>query len=131
MNRFNQIMVLEDDEIASFLIRKSILQIQGVVDCLTFENGKPALDWLLQNQNQKELLPSLILVDLNMPVMDGWEFLSIVKENEVLSKIPAIVLTSSVNPADKDLAGNFPNIFRFLSKPLTRQLLEKILEELD
>jgi CheY-like chemotaxis protein len=130
MQKFDRIMVLEDDEIASFLIKKSILKVPSVQSCLTFENGEPALKWLMEAWEKKEPLPTLIFIDVNMPVMDGWEFLTQLRTWEEFSTIPSVVLTSSVNPADKETASQFPNIWKFLSKPLTKQVLEAMLSEL-
>ncbi len=92
------VLLLEDSEL-------EIKKVERAFDKLGFENnliikvnGKEGLDWLRDNKNP---LPGLILLDLNMPVMDGFEFLEKIKDDSVLKRIPVVIMTTSKHPSDK------------------------------
>ena len=73
-------------------------------------------------------LPDLIFLDIHMPKMNGFEFLSALNEqyNGLKDKISVVLLTSSLDPLDKKMSAEFPNIKLFLNKPLNVEKLEKI-----
>jgi CheY-like chemotaxis protein len=113
---------VEDDSVASFVIKKVIGQKLGVGSCLVLQNGKLALEKL----KAEEINPDLIFLDINMPVMDGWEFLdACIEENR--DTIPVFLLSSSINPADKERAMNYSQVHGFLSKPFTSEKLDDAL----
>jgi len=122
MTDIDLIYIVEDDSIASFVIKKIIGQKRSIGGCLVLQNGKLALDELRVDQNR----PDLILLDINMPIMDGWEFLdACLQENR--DTIPVFLLSSSINPADKERAMNYSQVCGFLSKPFTSEKLEDVL----
>ncbi|MGY6561341.1 MAG: response regulator [Luteibaculaceae bacterium] len=91
-----------------------------------FVNGQVALHAI----KASEELPDLILLDINMPVMDGWEFLESLKElNEAVNKIPVYILTSSIDPEDEVKAKEYPNVKGYVIKPLSKNRLIEIYEE--
>lgn len=126
MTNFDCIYIVEDDSVASFVIKKVIGQKLGVGSCLVLQNGKLALEKL----KAEEINPDLIFLDINMPIMDGWEFLdACIEENR--DTIPVFLLSSSINPADKERAMNYSQVHGFLSKPFTTQKLDDVLSLLD
>jgi len=82
----------------------------------------------LKKENQTH--PDIIFLDINMPKMDGWEFMEAYKELRAnqKAKVVVVMLTTSTNPSDKERAGQFPDIIGFNSKPLTEEILNRILE---
>ncbi len=118
-----KILVLEDDQIEAMKISRvfnSISDNLGVVIC---KNGQEGLDWLEEHNSN---LPGLIILDLNMPIMNGHEFLKIIKNDTKYKLIPVVVFTSSNYEQDKiDSYANYAS--SYITKPLHyNQYVEKI-----
>jgi two-component system response regulator len=116
------ILVADDDEGDRFLINKA-MKANGVENQIQFlEDGQKLVDHLNEylkstHPGDKPSLPCLILLDLNMPLLDGWEALKIVKSHALLREIPVVILTNSDNPAD--VAGSYKEgANSFFTKPL-------------
>lgn len=95
MNTLN-ILLIEDDKIEIMKLNRTIDKLNLNHNIIEANNGEDALNYL----SKKENLPDIILLDLNMPKINGIEFLSILKKDEVLKHIPTIVLTTSNNNHD-------------------------------
>ncbi len=109
------VLIVDDDKVICFLVNK-IVKKAGLGKTTIFHNGRTALDYLLSNNTKKNNF--IILLDINMPVMNGWEFLEALNTHEVESNIHVAILTSSISESDKTQANNFTRVFDFLSKPL-------------
>lgn len=124
------ILLVDDDEVTNFLNRRLIEHYQLADHIEVRLNGKEALKFLTdKNTTEENLRPNLILLDINMPVMDGWEFMQ-AYTREVLdekNKTNIVMLSTSSNPDDIDRAASLPLIKGFISKPLSIQLLQEIL----
>ncbi len=90
------ILLIEDDAIELMKFKRVLNKLELNHKITEAENGKIALDIL----NAKEIIPNIIILDLNMPKLNGIEFLEILKNDEQLRNIPAIVLTTSNNYRD-------------------------------
>jgi len=122
------ILLVDDDEINNFisikLIKKVLLNTQ-ITSCL---NGKFAIDELLEiNRVNPSNLPDFILLDINMPIMNGWEFLDEFTKLKLdaLGKTRIFIISSSVFSNDIARAKSYPIVKDFVSKPLTS---EKVIE---
>ncbi len=98
MKELKSILVIEDSDIETMKVKRAFNKLGVSNNIYHSKNGQEALEWLDDNNDE---LPGLILLDLNMPVMSGIEFLEIIKENESYKKIPVVVLTTSKHEADK------------------------------
>ena len=128
MKKVELVYIVEDDLIASFVIKKIVDGHSGIKSSVEFNNGLEALKALEENDK----LPDFILLDLNMPIMDGWEFLEAVGSAFKGKQIPVFILSSSIDPEDKKRAKNFKNEIKgFFSKPFTDKKLEEILNLLN
>ena len=92
-----KILVIEDDKIAQLGIKKIFGAAQDTVEIYISENGEEGLDFL---KNHPESLPDFIILDLNMPKMNGVEFLKITSNHDVFKNIPVVVHTTSNNKAE-------------------------------
>ncbi|MET7029775.1 response regulator [Sediminicola luteus] len=112
----NKIVLVDDDPIIQY-VHLRILKKYSSQLITQFDNGSDALEYF--KGNGKEGTPYLVLLDINMPIMDGWEFLDAVYEQGLESNMKVIVLTSSVDILDMEKAKKYDNIISFEQKPLT------------
>ena len=127
MNKIKKAYIIDDDEIIVYLTDKIIKEENFCEHSETFNNGQLALDRLKAVIANKEPLPDVMLIDINMPVMDGWELLDEIVELRINPPVPLIIFTSSINPADREKAFTYPTIKGYIQKPLTVIKLDKIL----
>ncbi|MEW2921755.1 response regulator [Muricauda sp. ANG21] len=129
-------MLIDDNEIDLFVNRKFIERTVGDVEILTFIRAKKALDFLsslsIHTSSDYHFLPDIILLDLNMPEMGGFEFLDAYSrlQNKSLTKTKIFMLSSSTNVKDRVDADRHIACQGFLSKPLSCEIVQKILENL-
>jgi len=93
---------------------------------ITAKNGEEALQYFNSIINKEEnRLPDLMFLDLNMPVMDGWEFLDLFSTNKYseVNSIKIVVLSSTIDPEDLQKSKKYPMVIDFLSKPITTNML--------
>ena len=126
--KFKSILLI-DDNAADNRYNQIILEEMNIVDKIEVaENGLEALK-MLENSDHPQ--PELILLDINMPKMNGWEFLEAYKklDREEKNKKIVMILTTSMNPEDKNKADQSLGVSEFNIKPLTPEMLKNILEK--
>ncbi|PXW25628.1 response regulator [Paraburkholderia caballeronis] len=121
------ILVVEDDEVDVMTIRRALKEIHVSNPVVPQENGERALAWLRDPANEK---PCIILLDLNMPVMNGIEFLQEAKSDEQLRRFPVIVLTTSEEQQDKVNSFNF-SVAGYMAKPVDYQQFVEVMRSID
>ncbi len=97
MRNSKPILLIEDDNVDVMTVERVFRDLKIANQLVSTSNGEQALEYLRTNGNKK---PCVILLDLNMPKMNGTEFLKIVKTDEALKKIPVVVLTTSSQQRD-------------------------------
>jgi len=115
------IMVVDDDSTFTFIFHKQIEKLEDVRVVNESSNGSEALTYLREALRQNEVLPDIIVLDLNMPIMNGWAFLdeyTVICETAGVS-IPVCILSSTINQADFDKANTYQTVKSFFSKPIT------------
>jgi CheY-like chemotaxis protein len=121
------ICIIDDDPIYQLLINKIIAMAETEYSIISFTNGKDALDSLTSNLAQDKELPEIILLDIEMPVMDGWDFMDHIEKalSEKHKKTAIYIVSSSIAHEDKEKAKTFPEIMGYFSKPMdTGKILE-------
>lgn len=127
----NKILCVDDDPITLMLCKKVIAKANFTGEIESAKDGVEALkffDSLIGDDPNTEDYPELIFLDLNMPIMDGWEFLDEFSKNLTHSfpKTKIIVLSSSVDPKDINKSKSYPMVLDFLPKPITVEMLNNI-----
>lgn len=127
MKKFNLACIIEDNLASIFWMKELMEEVGFAEKILTYKNGKEALDQLSLLITQGSTVPEIIFLDLNMPVMDGWDFLDAFTNINPPKKIIIYILTSSVDPADTKRADKYEQLNGYLIKPITEQSLRDIL----
>ena len=113
-----KVLIIDDDEIV-LLVERKILQRCGFnYETLTFQSGEAALNFLKKEDKDQHFL---ILLDINMPVMSGWNFLLKMEELERSENIFVIMVTSSIDRYDKEMAKSYKSVIGFIEKPITTE----------
>lgn len=122
------ILVFIDDDYATNFYHKIIVEESGVVDRFEFfQSPVKALDFFQElNKSNSKSKPDYIFLDINMPVMDGWQFLEKYTEITDNPSSTIIMLSTSMNPKDTEKAEDIDIIHSFINKPLTVDLLQKL-----
>lgn len=125
--KLNCILLVDDDKDCNFFHQRLLKKMDCVESIEIATDGKSALEFL----NTKRNTPDMIFLDINMPKMNGWEFLAEYEKltEEEKAKIVVIMLTTSLNPDDKIKAKAFSAVKGFHNKYLDKESLEKILKE--
>ncbi|MFZ1807528.1 MAG: response regulator [Cyclobacteriaceae bacterium] len=120
MSKAVVICIIDDDDVYQYTVTRALKSSSLAKKILVFSDGEEAIDFMSDNIANKESLPDVIFLDVNMPIMDGWEFLEeYVKLKPRVGKIITIyMVTSSVDPVDVERAEKFSEISDYLVKPI-------------
>jgi len=125
-------LVFIDDDYATNFYHKIIVRDSGLVEKYTFfsepEEALAFFEGLTKTENPE--IPDAIFLDVNMPKIDGWEFLERYAKIEVIKSPIIIMLSTSINPSDEHKAINNPLVKGFKNKPLSEEHLRELQEEL-
>jgi len=128
MPNYNKVLLVEDDPITLLVCERIIKLTDFANEVIPTKNGQEGLDFLQQCLQKHESIPEIIFLDINMPVINGWEFLDAF--GEIISTLPAVpniyILSSTVDPEDERKGASYPYVTRFVSKPLTKEFLLSI-----
>lgn len=127
----NCILLIDDDEPTNFLNRLTLEQAGCARDIRVAQSGQEALDYLHSCGEGAPPRPDMIFLDINMPAMDGWEFLERYRRlpSDRKADIVLIMLTTSLNPDDELRTRAIPEVSGFENKPLSPQRVNALLEK--
>ena len=133
MGKFKNSCIIDDDPISVFGIKRSMKETNFSDDVVVYTNGQDALDGLTKMINEGKKLPSIIFLDLNMPIMDGWEFLDdfIKIPNTNTASVIIFIVSSSMDPRDIIKAKSYNMVSNYILKPILRKDLVRLMSELD
>ena len=132
MNTSYNICIVDDDNIYQFTMIKTLKSIPSTDKIIVFSDGERALNFLTENIDKENKLPDVIFLDINMPIMDGFQFMEEyvkIKPN-VGKKITIYMVSSSVDPADIQRAKNISDISDYIIKPIKSGELRTLIQNL-
>lgn len=130
--KFENIMLLDDDDLVNFINQKVMETCHFSKNIYVNTSAKSALEFINNlmtlGETGKHLLPQVVMVDLNMPLMDGFQFIQAMLKNanDHVKGIKLVILTSSFHDADKQKADEISKNILFLNKPLTKEMLDQL-----
>lgn len=131
----DSVLCIDDDPITLMLCKMAIVKASFSNEIATAKNGEEALqyfDTIKQTNLNSEFkkIPQLIFLDLNMPIMDGWEFLERFSSKDYadFNKLNIIILSSTIDPEDLKKSKKYPMVIDFLSKPISKEMLDYLKE---
>lgn len=123
-------MCIDDDPITLMLFKKVVQKASFAKEIVNAANGQEAINLIneINNNPNQEKKPKLIFLDLNMPVMGGWEFIDLFNSSNYfnLNNTKIIILTSTIDPDDIKKSKSYPNVIEFLPKPITVDMLNDL-----
>lgn len=120
------VLLVDDDEILLFVHQIMVKKNLFITHPLAFVNGKYALDFLLEDAKNES--STLILLDINMPEMNGWELLDAINKELPTQKIYVVIVTSSINFEDRIKADNYKQVVGYIEKPMTTKVIKGLKE---
>jgi CheY-like chemotaxis protein len=121
------ILLVEDDRVDTMTVKRALKEIHVTNPLVHLENGEEAVHYLQDSEQEK---PCIILLDLNMPIMNGIEFLQVVKHDDQLRRIPVVVLTTSEEQQDKVNSFNL-GVAGYMAKPVDYRQFVEVMRSID
>lgn len=120
------ICIIDDEEIIQFIVKAIIENLNSGINVLSYKNGEEALASLKELSHDE--LPDIILLDINMPVMGGWQFLDefVKLKADIDKKIAIYILSSSSAPGDKIRSKVYEDIAGYINKPIAADKIKQI-----
>ena len=130
MNKLVSSCIIDDDPIFIYGTKKIMKEVNFCDTVLVYSNGQEAIEGLSELSNSDNAFPSVIFLDLNMPIMNGWEFLDLFKQipNQNIGEVIVYIISSSVDPRDLERVKNYQMVNNYILKPITSEVLEGILD---
>jgi CheY-like chemotaxis protein len=128
MSKIKMTYIIDDDAIFVFVLKKLLEKNGNFGNMIDFKNGNDAIDILFSKESE---LPCVILLDLNMPIIDGWQFLDQLEDSELKDQLNVYIMSSSIDRTDIEKSKTYSIVKDFISKPVNADKLNKILEEIN
>lgn len=128
MKKINLACLIDDDPVHVFLSKKYLKKTGMIENLMVFQNGKVAFDNLTAIVQEGGELPKVILLDLNMPIWDGWQFLDEFIKIPTKEEITIFILSSSISQRDIDKAREYNQVSNYIVKPIKVEKLISLLE---
>jgi len=128
MQKINSVFIIDDDKIYTYVLSKQFKNLGYMKAMTTFNHGAEALTALKSIIALDGDLPDIILLDINMPVMDGWQFLDALSSLQFSKPVTIHMVSSSIDSADYEKAASYNAVTNFYNKPISQKNLGEILD---
>lgn len=130
MKKIKTLCIIDDDNIFTLVAKKIVNLVGFCEDTILLKNGREALDYFKELESKGSVFPEVLFLDLNMPLMGGFEFLNELEKIQGAEKTKVFIFTSSIDPDDQSKAKEFSVVEQFVEKPLTVEKLKSISERI-
>lgn len=127
MSKFDLTYIIDDDPIFVIVLKKLLGKMNVFKEIKNLKNGLEALKDLNMVNQDKKIFPDVIFLDLNMPVLDGWQFLEELEKTSYKDKLNIYVVSSTIDKREIIKCENYQSVRNFISKPTTPDDLHKAL----
>ena len=126
-----KLIFIDDNPMDHFILKRILNKHQLEYEVMCTANAAEVISFLEQNKRDVDKLPDVILVDLYMPALNGWHFLSNMQRlcPDLVKSVRVYILSSSINPEDIEHAKQYSCVRSFIFKPITQDVLEKHIDE--
>jgi len=131
LEKLNSILLVDDDEINNILHSVFINKLDLDIEVNTVVNGQEAIDFILSEKEDELVLPCMVMLDLKMPVMNGWEFMKAYEDlvpKELKDQITIVLVTTSDDQEDRDKAMINEFVDDFSQKPLSDETFKQLIQ---
>jgi CheY-like chemotaxis protein len=111
--------IIDDDPVFVLLFKKILLKLGKFDRIVNFENGQIALDALIEKFKNQECMPDIVFLDINMPVLDGWEFLKALESYHFKDDLTIYMVSSSIDTTEIKKSKKYKSVKNFISKPIS------------
>lgn len=125
MERDMNICIVEDSTLTVLLLKKTLAIFNKDIKLVSFTDAMNALKWFEKDYLKQK--PEFLLIDINMPLMNGWEFIDNLHRTHPNFKIPIYMLSASCDPADREKAAAYPLVKGFIAKPIRIETINALL----
>ncbi|MCH7396970.1 response regulator [Belliella sp. DSM 107340] len=119
-----EILIVDDEKIIIKLVKHLVIKSELHQDPKGFLGGIEALNYLSELEDTS--ITQIILLDINMPDFDGWDFLDLLEKTQIRIPYHVIIITSSINKSDKQKANLYKCVSGYLEKPVSMENMEEI-----
>ena len=127
MRKVDFTYIIDDDKIFVFVLKKYLEKNDNFNQVFDFKNAEEVVGLL---SDEKEQLPDMILLDINMPVIDGWQFLEQIEQLPNKEKLNVFIMSSSIDANDIEKSKSFSTVKAFISKPINNDKLNKMIDSI-
>ena len=131
MKRPKRFIIIDDDEFNNLLCKTSIQTVFPDMDVASLPGAETGLDYISKTYATGDPMPTILLLDINMPIMTGWDFLDLFHalDNKIKDQIKVYIISSSIDYRDKERAHANPYVQDFITKPLLPPKVVDIIEQ--
>ncbi|UII24186.1 response regulator [Fulvivirga ligni] len=122
MKEKSNILIIDDDETSNYVASQALKARFGDVRVMTVSNGMEAIEFFKKHPNES---PDYVLLDINMPLMNGFEFLSWYESSVYKGTSKIMMFTTSIRKKEKDRAGMFEDVVAYIEKPLSNRIINQ------